>query len=220
MVLSGLIFSRRLTRMKISVWSLSRADLIVEVVSSEWVGRYAPFVLEFSDLLIASVVAFAEEGLKERLDAVAKVHKTHYYVSHGGIIGLDGVRDGSEIIDKVRITTIRPQEGYGLKERISKRTVLYEGTARKACQLYPRNVNIHASLALHGLGFDKTHSTVIADPAARIFRHIIEVEGQGLAWKIDVQSRSLGGKYGPYVAESFFQTIKRICTEEPGMKLV
>jgi aspartate dehydrogenase len=196
------------------------ADLIVEVASSEWVGRFAPLVLEFADLLIVSVAAFAEEGRKEILGAVAKAHETHYYISHGAVLGLDGVRDGKEIIEDVRITTIRPQEGYGLKERISKRTVLYEGPARKACQLFPRNVNIHASLALHGLGFDKTHSTVIADPEASVIRHILEVKGRGLAWKIEVQGKPLGERTTAYVPVSVFQTVKRICSQEYGMILI
>ena len=197
-----------------------RPDLIVEVASSEWVRECAPVVLTFADLLIVSVVAFAEEGFQERLDAVAKANRTRYYISHGAIVGLDGVRDGREMIEDVRITTIRPQEGYGLKERISSRTVLYDGPTRKACQLFPRNVNIHASLALHGLGFDRTHSTVIADPDARVMRHTIEVQGRGLAWKIDVQGKPLGERTAAYVPESVFQTVKRICAQDYGMRLI
>jgi aspartate dehydrogenase len=197
-----------------------RPDLVVEVASSEWVKHFASVVLTFSDLLVVSVAAFAEEGLQEKLDAVAKANRTRYYISHGAIIGLDGVRDGREIIEEVKITTIRPQEGYGLKENISVKTVLYDGPTRKACQLFPKNVNIHASLALYGLGFDKTHSTVIADPESRVMRHIIEVKGRGLAWTIDVQAKPLGERTGAYAPESVFQTVKRICAQGYGKQLV
>ena len=197
-----------------------RADIIVEVASSELVHKFAHVILQFTDLLIVSVAALAEKGLKEKLDTIAKANKTHYYISHGAIVGLDGVRDGKEIIQDVKITTIRPQEGYGLKKRVTERTVLYEGPTRRACQLFPRNVNIHASLALHGLGFDKTYSTVIADPGTRMMRHIIEVKGHGFKWKIDVRGKPLGERTAAYVPESIFQTIKRICTQEYGMKLV
>lgn len=79
-----------------------KPDLIVEVASSEWVKSFAPAVLEFTDLFIVSVAALAEEELQERLDAVSKAHKTQYYISYGAIIGLDGVRDGKEIIEEVR----------------------------------------------------------------------------------------------------------------------
>ena len=104
---------------------------------------------------------------------------THYYISLSAIMGLDGVRDGKEIIQDVRIITIRPQEGYDLKRGVREKTVLYEGPTRKAYQLFPRNVNIHARLALHKLGFDKTYSTVTADTETRMMRHIIEVKGHG-----------------------------------------
>ncbi|MDI7259182.1 MAG: DUF108 domain-containing protein [Thermodesulfobacteriota bacterium] len=197
-----------------------KTDLVVEAASSEWVKNFASVVLEFADLLIVSVAALAEEGLQEQLDSVSQVNKTRYYISHGAMIGLDGVKDGKELIEEVRITTIRPQEGYGLQERLTERKVLYEGPTRKACQLFPHNVNIHASLALHGLGFDRTHSTVIADPQSRVMRHIVEVKGRGLKWKVDVQSKPLGERTGTYVPESVFQTVKRLCSQNYGLMLV
>jgi len=196
------------------------ADLIVEVASAEWVESFASLVLEFTDLLIFSVTAFAEEGLQENLDKVAKANNTNYYISHGALLGLDGVRDGRDMIEEVSITTIKPPEKLGIKEKILSKKILYEGPTRKACELYPRNVNVHASLAIHGLGFDKTISKVIADPEVNTMRHIVEVKGQGLAWIIDVQSRPVGAVTGAYTPESAFQTVKRICTQEYGMKLI
>jgi aspartate dehydrogenase len=197
-----------------------RPDLVVEVASAGWVNAFAATVLKFSDLLIFSVAALAEQSLQEKLDAIAKSHRTCYYVSHGAIVGLDGVRDGREMIEDIRITTIRPPGGYGLDNPVTDRTVLYDGPTRRACQLFPHNVNIHASLALHGLGFDRTHSIVIADPEANAMRHILEVKGRGLAWKIEVESKPLGERTGAYVPESAFQTVKRICSEGYGMKLI
>ncbi|MBW1699304.1 MAG: DUF108 domain-containing protein [Deltaproteobacteria bacterium] len=195
-------------------------DLIVEVVSQNWVLEYAPIILTFSDLLIVSVSALAIRDLQKKLDAVSHKHKTRYFISHGAIIGLDGIRDGRAMIEEVKITTIRPQAGYGLKEKLSERTILYDGPTRKACHLFPHNVNIHASLALHGLGFDRTHSTVIADPGASIMRHCIEVKGKGLVWKIEVQGKPMGARNSTYVPESIFQTVKRICSQNYGMQFV
>jgi len=197
-----------------------KADLVVEVADAECVTTMAPFVLQFSDLLVVSVTAFAEQGLMEKLDAVAMRHRTRYYVSHGAIVGLDGVKDGKELIDEAHITTIRPQEGYGLEEELKSRTVLYDGPTRGACRRFPKNVNIHASLALHGLGFDRTHSTVIADPEATVMEHIIDIRGRGLAWKIEVQGKPLGERTAAYVPVSVFQTLRRICSEECGMTLI
>ena len=195
------------------------ADLIVEVAGLEWVHHSASRVLEFCDLLIATVAAFTKDGFQKKLDAVAQANRTRYYISHGAIIGLDGVKDGREIIDEVKITS----DGY-LFDKFNKepctRSILYEGPTRKACELFPKYVNIHASLALHGLGFDKTQSAVIADSQAHIMRHTIEVKGQGLDWRIDIKGKQLGSKTAAYSAESIFQTAKRICMQGYGMNLV
>jgi aspartate dehydrogenase len=195
-------------------------NLVVEVADAGWVSKSAPLVLEQTDLLIFSVTAFAEEGLIEKLDRVAKDHGTSYYVSHGAILGLDGVRDGKEVLQQVMITTIKAPSKLGLKEKVSTRTVLYEGPTRKACELYPRNVNVHASLALHGLGFDKTISKIIADPEVLTMRHIIEVKGPGMSWTIDIQSSPVGAVTGAFTPESAFNTIRRICIHENGLKFI
>jgi len=55
-------------------------------------------------------------------------------------------------------------------------------------------VNVHASIALAGLGFGKTRSKIIADPTA-------------------------GAVTGAYTPESAYQTLRRICVPEVGLQL-
>jgi aspartate dehydrogenase len=201
------------------------ADLVVEVVNTDWVLRYAPSVLEFSDLLIASVAAFAHEGLKEHLDQVARKCKKRYYIPQGGIVGLDGLRTARDVIDEVRITTTRPPEGFHLRGEvplIETRKILFQGSARQACREYPKDVNFFAATALNGLGFDRTCALIIADPEAKHLTHTLEVKGPGLLWKIEVSKRShsLGNIKGGFVPESLFGSIKRICLQDYGMTLL
>jgi aspartate dehydrogenase len=202
-----------------------RPDLVVEMVDAEWVSQNAVFVLEFSDLLIASVSAFADEKLHGNLDALAALNRRRYYISHGAIAGLDGIRDGKEIIQEVKISTIRPEHGYSdlkdlIKKKKKERTVIYEGPVRKACRLFPKNVNLFATVALFGLGFDQTQCAIVVDSDIDIIQHIIEVKGLGLRWKIEVQAIPVGDKKKVYVPESFFQTVKRICSEKYGEVLI
>jgi aspartate dehydrogenase len=195
-------------------------DLIVEVASAEWVKNYGSFVLEFTNLLTFSVTAFAQKGLQEKLDEIAMKNKTKYYISHGAVLGLDGILDGRDLMEKIHITTIKPPEKLGIKERIPEKKVLYEGPSRRACELYPRNVNVHASLALHGIGFDSTTSKIIADPDTETMRHIIHVTGKGIDCKIDIKSRPIGDVTGSYTPESLFQTVRRLNSEKYGMNFI
>jgi aspartate dehydrogenase len=209
--------------------SLERAparkpDLVVEMVNWQWVLKNASFVLRFSDLLIASVAAFADETLQMQLNSVSAGNRTRYYISNGAITGLDGIRAGKEIIQEVKITTIRPEQGYDLtnlaEQTITARTVLYDGPVRKACSLLPRNVNLFATVALYGLGFDRTQCAIVVDPEITIMKHIIEVKGPGIFWKIEVHAIPVDDKKKVYVPESFFQTVKRICSQDCGAILM
>ncbi|MEM2905594.1 MAG: aspartate dehydrogenase domain-containing protein [Candidatus Bathyarchaeia archaeon] len=52
--------------------------------------------------------------------------------------------------------------------RITQATTIYDGPTRGAYPLFQRNVNTHATVALGGIGFDRTYSTLIVDPYLNI----------------------------------------------------
>jgi aspartate dehydrogenase len=67
--------------------------------------------------------------------------------------------------------------------------VLYRGHAGEAALLYPQNANVAATVALAGVGFEKTEVELVADPEAPGNVHEIEVEGAAGRFTISLQGR-------------------------------
>jgi aspartate dehydrogenase len=195
-------------------------DLVVEAALPQVIKELGPRILKKSDLLILSLTSLADEAFRKKMERIAEASGKRIYIPHGAILGLDGIHDGRKVIEKVEITTIKNPKSLGLKdEGITEPVVVYEGATREACERFPRNVNVHASLALIGLGFEKTRSKIVADPRANSMVHVIEVSGRGLRWKIEIESLPVGEVTGAYTPESVYQTIRRICLEEGGLRL-
>ena len=195
-------------------------DLIVEAALPQVIKELGPRILKKSNLLILSLTSLADEAFRQKMGRIAKTSGKKIYIPHGAILGLDGIHDGRELLEKVEITTIKNPKSLGLKdEGITGPVIVYEGTTREACERFPRNVNVHASLALTGIGFEKTRSKIVADPRTNAMAHVIEVIGKGLRWKIEIESLPVGEVTGAYTPESVYQTIKRICLEEGGLTL-
>jgi aspartate dehydrogenase len=183
-------------------------DLVIEAAVPEIFARLAPAVLEHSDFCGFSCTALADPMLEAAVrDATAKSGR-RLYVPHGAILGLDGLVDGRDVLERVVITTTKSGKSFGLDPGAS--GVVFEGSTRDACRRFPRNVNVHAAIALAGLGFDKTRSRIVAVPNEPRMRHTIEVSGPGLEWTIQVASQSLGGVTGSYTLASAAGSVRRI----------
>ena len=183
-------------------------DLVVEGAIAKVVIALAPTVLKYTDMLAFSTTAFAEEGFKEQVEALCAEYHHTFYIPHGAILGLDGIFDGRKVLKSVTITTTKKPKNLGRDDKT--RTVLYEGPTRGACKAYPRNVNVHAGIAMAGLGFEKTQSRIIADPDSPGNTHKIEIDAEGCHFTIDVLSTPVSGVTGAYTPVSAASSVRRI----------
>ena len=71
-------------------------------------------------------------------------------------------------------------------------------------------MNVHASVAIAGLGFDKTRSRIIADPDSEGNAHMIEIVAEGMKFKVEICSIPLGLVTGAYTPVSAFNSVSQI----------
>ena len=189
--------------------ALSRpVDLVVEAAMPSVVQELAPRFLRSADFCAFSSTAMARRETEEEVRSITARHGSTFYVPHGAILSLDGIADGRAAIEQVTVTTTKSGKSLGIDPKAD--GLMFEGATREACARFPRNVNIHAAIALAGLGFDRTVSRIVAVPDLPTMEHQIEVSGPGLSWDIRVSSRSLGGVTGSYTPHSAVGSVRRI----------
>lgn len=183
-------------------------DLMIECATADVLKAEIDNILPNCDLMMFSVTAFSDPEFEKKALDLCQRHGHHIYLPHGAILGLDGIFDGRSILHSVSIETTKNPASLGRTD--TQRTVLYEGPTRQACRLFPRNVNVHAAVALAGIGFDRTTSRIVADPAVHTNTHIITVEGEGISFSLRVSSFSTGGVTGAYTPVSARGSLRRL----------
>ena len=191
-------------------------DLVVEAAHADLVRAVALRIVERSDLLLFSLTALADDAFRTALEQTAVRHGRQVFVPHGAILGIDGLVDAGPTLKSVTVTTTKSPASLGLPPESYQ--VVYEGPVREACAKFPRNVNVHAAIALAGLGFDRTVSRIVADPAVSTNSHLVEVTGSGYRFRIEVSSEAGGKVTGAYTPQSALSTLRRICRAKGGLR--
>ena len=196
-------------------------DLIVEVAHADVVKALWPLIKSGADLMIASMTCLSDPEFRNRMERDAGQTGQKIFLPHGAVLGLDGLRDGRSLLKSVSITTTKHPQSLGITDsKIKKPEVVFTGSTLEACNTFPRNVNVHAAVALAGIGFEATQSIVIADPHTKKMHHYIEVSGRGLNWNLEIESFSAGEVTGSYTPESLYQSLVAILTRDNGFCII
>ncbi len=157
---------------------LPLVDIVFEAASQQAVYEHAEKVIEAKkDLIIMSIGALFDDSFREKLIEKAKKNRCKIYLPSGAVAGLDGIKAASiGGLDEVTLVTTKSPEAFG--KHFEKRTILFDGNAREAVKLFPRNINVAACLSLAGIGFDKTKVKVVADPVIKFNSHKILAHGK------------------------------------------
>ncbi|MGZ8932990.1 MAG: aspartate dehydrogenase [Halobacteriota archaeon] len=163
------------------------SDLIVECASVQAARDIALSVLtKGKDLMILSVGALVDADFRQRAYTAARANKCSLYIPSGAIGGIDALLAASQgAINRVTLTTTKPLKGletapYVLNNdvNLTRPGIIFEGTVDEAITGFPQNVNVSATLALAGVGFEKTIVRIAVDPTYTRNVHVVDVEGE------------------------------------------
>ncbi|MBN3854004.1 aspartate dehydrogenase [Paraburkholderia sp. Ac-20340] len=146
------------------------------------------------DAIVASVGALSSDELRTRLHDAQEVGGSELTVVSGAIGGLDALSaargSGIESVKYIgrkppRAWSGTPADGEFDLDAIDKPTVIFEGTAAESARQYPKNANVTAAVAIAGIGFEKTHVTMMADPTVN--KNVHEVEAKGPFGQLNIR---------------------------------
>lgn len=150
-------------------------NVVVECAGHSAVAQFGEAVLSHgTDLIVASVGALADDKMLDALKAAARTSGAQITLPSGAIGGIDALAAAKIAgIERVVYVGRKPPQawrGSAAEEivdlmALTEAAVFFEGTARQAAAQFPKNANVAATLALAGLGMDRTEVQLIADPS-------------------------------------------------------
>jgi predicted dinucleotide-utilizing enzyme len=198
----------------VAAFASRRPDLVVEMAHPAVTGRYGELFLGATDYMPLSMTAFADEALQKRLLETARRNSTCLFIPHGAVVGLENIFEGRELWEEVTMVMKKNPRNLDFSSapqfkpaEITQPTVLYDGPTRGVCPLFPRNVNSHATVALAGIGFERTRSVLVADPSLEVSVIELTARGKGVAMRIE-RSNPLKGVSGVFTLNS---TLAAVC---------
>lgn len=142
-----------------------------------------------------TVVPLSACVLLHRPDLIARARAagTRLLVPSGAVAGVDVLRAAAMgEVRSVKVRTSKPPAGVDAQASTGRQR-LFSGNALQACEAYPRNVNISATLGLAGIGGERTQVEIWADPSLERNVHEIEIDADSTLVKIRIENRPSAG---------------------------
>jgi aspartate dehydrogenase len=155
----------------------------------------------------------------------AKDKGARILVPSGALLGFDAVRAAAEgTIHSVDMVTRKPPAGLEGAPYLTARGIslqglpgalkVFDGSARQGALGFPTNVNVAAALSLAGIGPDRTHLEIWADPAVTRNTHSITVDADSVRFTMTIENvPSENPRTGKVVALSTIAALRALVSE-------
>jgi len=172
------------------------AEIIVEVAPAAAFATIArPAIEQGRILMVLTSSALLTHG---ELIELAAQRGARIMVPTGALLGMDAVVAAAQgAIEAVTLVTRKPPKGlagapYLVRQgidvgQIARPTRVFAGSAREAAAGFPANVNVAATLALAGIGPDRTRVEIWADPTVSRNLHRIEVKADAANFTMEIE---------------------------------
>ena len=198
----------------------AHCDIVIECAPAHLLPAIAePFLRVGKKVVILSSGALLSHP---ELPELAARHGGQILVPSGALLGLDALFAAAQgIIHSVKMVTRKPVRGlvgapYLEKNNINiadivEPTLIFRGTPREAAIGFPANLNVSVSLALAGIGPDKTELEIWADPKLSRNVHRVEVESDSASFSMEIQNiPSENPKTGRITAQSVIALLRKL----------
>lgn len=194
-------------------------DFVLECAGHEAVRVFGPEVLAKGyDFGVISAGELAHEQTLRSLREACATGQSQLSVLPGAIGGIDALAAAGEALEYVSYTSRKPplswlgspaERSHDL-QALTQETAVFSGTARDAATDFPKNANVVATVALAGIGFERTEVSLIADPSAAGNTHQITARGPLFDFNFQTSGKALPAnpKTSTLTALSAIRTLK------------
>jgi aspartate dehydrogenase len=176
-------------------------DLLVECAGHGAIAEHVVAALAAGvPSIIASVGALHDDELMSEVNTAAQRGNTRATLIPGAIAAIDALAAAAlgelhhvSYVGRKPPLSWRgtPAESAVNLEALTSEQIIFNGTARDAVRLYPKNANVAATVAMAGMGFDATRVQLIADPKASRNIHQLIAEGGFGRFEMTIENNSL-----------------------------
>lgn len=201
----------------------TRPDIMVDCAGHSALQEHGVEILSAGvPLITVSIGALANPKLHDQLYAAAVSGNTSLKLASGALGGLDALssaRMGN--LQSVTYVGRKPPAGWkgsraerilNLDDLTDQPAIHFEGSARDAALLYPKNANVAAAIALAGIGFEKTSVQLIADPTISKNSHEIRAVGDFGNMVFSIEGNTLPDN--PHTSALAAMSVVKLLSEE------